>query len=601
MKSLNLKAKFLIPTLILVLLGLGTITVFSSWGARNTLVDILERDAQEVTKALSGNVSNWIASIKRDAATWSTRHEFLDYESTEAFDSLTRLNKANPLYVGISLLNQEGLLICSTTPGAAQNLNLADRDYVKTAMRGEVGLSDLNLSRVTGLPLVAVAAPIIKNSSVIGVLFCTVNIPALTDYFFKGIDTGKGGYIMMFNSKGGFLSHPQIEEMGKLQTTPHYVTQMLEAKNGILEFKTDTGEDYIAAFTSEPQLGWVIAACYQADELYANLSKRELVSVATGVGVLLITALLIYLLVRSITTPLQKTVKVINELSQGEGDLTARLEATSRDEVGQLALALNIFIEKLWDLVSQIKTGSISINTLATEMNKNNSEINERTQQQASALEETSSALEQMTGSVQNNAASALEASRKANQTFEMAQQGGKTLNETMYSMKQVTEASSKINEIVNVVNEIAFQTNLLALNAAVEAARAGEAGKGFAVVAGEVRSLAGRSADASKEIQTLITDSVNKIQASNQSVLNSDEILKSIITSIQQANDTISEITSASQEQSSGIGEISNAVQHMDQGVQRNSQMVSDNFDLSKQLSESAQDLVDLVSKFKL
>ena len=598
--SLSLKAKFLIPTIILFLVGLGVITITSSWTSRTTLQTMLERDSSELNQAISTNVSRWLSSIKRDAAVWSTRINLVNFDPSSRA-TLKELHAANPLYAGLNTMGTNGIVIYSTNESSEGKLDLSERDYIKTALGGKVGISDINISKVTGLPVVAVAAPLIKDDNIVGAIYMTVNIAALTDYFFGGINTGEHGFEMIFNRMGGFLSHPNMKDLNQKGTVPDYISDMLKAKSGIMPFVDENGVSYIAAFRTEDQLGWVVAVCYQEDELYAPVRKAEMLNMAIGLGMLIIAAIFVFVLVNSITKPLKNTVEIINELAEGEGDLTIRIEAKSRDEVGQLSTALNLFIEKLWQLVSQIKDNSVNINSHADEMNTNNAEINERTQQQAGAIEETSSALEEMTSSVQNNAASAVDASQKADQTYKLAKEGGDVLSKTMVSMKDVTDASHKINEVTNVVNEIAFQTNLLALNASVEAARAGEAGRGFAVVAGEVRNLAIRSATAAKEIQDLISDSVNKIQISNSLVQNSGNILNSIIESIQQANETIVHISNASQEQSAGISEISNAVQHMDQGVQRNSVMVANNFNLSSQLAQAAQELVNLVSRFKL
>jgi methyl-accepting chemotaxis protein len=234
-------------------------------------------------------------------------------------------------------------------------------------------------------------------------------------------------------------------------------------------------------------------------------------------------------------------------------------------------------------------------------MHRNDTEISEQTSQQAAAIERTAQELEQMSVSVHNNAARAQEASRKADYAYQLTQQGGEMLNQTMISMHEVTESSKKINEIISVVNEIASQTNLLALNAAVEAARAGEAGKGFAVVAGEVRNLAGRSAQAAREIRELITDSVGKITNSNDLVLQSDNILKSIIDSIQQASGTIACISSAGQSQAEGIDSIHTSMQNLDKAIQHNTKMVNDNTVLLDELAEAARNLEQSVARFTL
>ena len=596
---MSLKFKFLVPTLILFIIGLSVLTFSSSMNMRNTLESMQEVGATELSQSLTSSVSRWISSIKRDVTVWSAREELINF-APNALDSLKFLYANSSLYTGVSIMKTDGIVAITTTEGNI-GLNLGDRDYIKTALGGQVGISDINISKVTGLPLVAVAAPLRKGNEIVGAIYMSINIPALTDYFFKDVSAGQYGYPMIFNRQGRFLSHPQMKELNQKDAPPAFLTKMMQQGSGIITFSDDNGEEFLAAFQHDEQLGWTVAVCYQVDELYAPVRQTIFINSIIGLAILVVAAILVFMLVSSITRPLKNTVAVINELAEGEGDLTIRLDAKSKDEIGQLALAINQFIENLWQMIGQIRENSIEINKYADNMNQNTAEINEHTQQQAGAIEQTSSALEEITGSVHNNAASAQEASQQADQTYHLAQKGGGMLNQTLDSMKGVTQASQKINEIINVVNEIAFQTNLLALNAAVEAARAGEAGKGFAVVAGEVRNLAARSSNASKEIQDLITDSVNKIQASNELMMSSDAILKSIIDSIQKANETIAGISLASQEQSAGIGEINTAVQHMDQGVQRNSEMIASNFTLSNQLTQASQQLVQLVSRFRL
>ncbi|MDR1396889.1 MAG: methyl-accepting chemotaxis protein [Desulfarculales bacterium] len=598
---MSLKTKFLLPTLVFFFLGLGTIIFISAWGARSTMEELQEHSALELSRSLAVNVSNWLISIKRDAVVWSTRPEFIEHNNFVTRNSLQKLRALSPLYAGISLIDNNGLVSFSTTQSNEGVLDLRDRDYFQDAMRGNVGISDLNFSKVTGLPVVAVAAPLSKDSVPLGAIYMTVNIRALSDYFFKDIPLGEYGYIMMCTREGIFLSHPNITEMNQKGEVPAYLRDMLAQKTGITLFTAENGKDYLAAFTTDEQLGWMVTVCYSLEEIYASINEIEFINLGIGGGVLLAAVIFIFILVRSITTPLHNTLDVISELAEGEGDLTVRLQSHSQDEIGRLTREVNLFIEKLWHLVSQIREDSLIITQHAVDMHRNNAEINGQTQQQAAAIESTSHDLEQMSASVHKNADRAREASQKADSAHKLTQQGGEMLSQTMISMNEVTESSQKINEIITVVNEIASQTNLLALNAAVEAARAGEAGKGFAVVAGEVRNLAGRSAQAAREIRELITDSVNKITNSNDLVLQSDNILKSIIDSIQQADEAIAYISSASQQQAEGIDSIHDSMRNLDTGIRHNTEMVNDNAVLSDELAAAARNLEQSVSKFKL
>ena len=322
-----------------------------------------------------------------------------------------------------------------------------------------------------------------------------------------------------------------------------------------------------------------------------------------GFGVALVLSILIALAItRTIVRPVKVTSNAISTMA--DGDFTASIDPAMlrrRDEMGEMLTDVQRMSENLSRTITSIINDSNTVANAAGEISQGNQQLSEQTQQQAGAIEETASALEQMTSSVKNNAASAEQANQLARKTSQIAQDGGKSVERTVEAMKEVAASSKKINDIINVVNEIAFQTNLLALNAAVEAARAGEAGRGFAVVAGEVRNLAGRSAQAAKEIQNLITDSVLKVEHGNNLVAESGEILGNIINNVQHVADTINEITSASQEQASGIEEVSKAVNQMDEAVQQNAAFVEQAASSSETMASVANNMRAQMAQFKV
>jgi methyl-accepting chemotaxis protein len=362
--------------------------------------------------------------------------------------------------------------------------------------------------------------------------------------------------------------------------------------------KISTEMEEIGEKLEEEVQGNMASSMKAADETQTSSISLQLVLTLISVALAIFLAVTIS---RSIVNGINNMVFMVKDIAQGEGDLTRRLEADSKDELGELANWFNVFIGKLHDIVLQIKESSENVASGSTQIASGNQDLSQRSQEQASAIEETASTIEQMTSNIKANADNSQKANEVSKKAAEAAKRGGEVVQKTVSSMSEVTTSSKKIGDIINVVNEIAFQTNLLALNAAVEAARAGEQGRGFAVVAGEVRNLAGRSAEAAKEIQSLINDSMEKVEAGNQLVEETGKTLDEIISNINNVADTVSEITSASQEQASGIDQVNKAITQMDEVVQQNASLVEEAAATSENLSGEAEEMQQLMGSFKV
>jgi methyl-accepting chemotaxis protein len=284
------------------------------------------------------------------------------------------------------------------------------------------------------------------------------------------------------------------------------------------------------------------------------------------------------------------------------GDLSRRLDTTGKSrDLQKLAEAINALLGSVADIVSNVKTAAAEVLRGAEEISQGNANLSQRTEQQSSSLEETASSMEEMTSTVKQNADNAGQANQLATAARDQAEKGGAVVGNAVKAMADINDSSKKIADIISVIDEIAFQTNLLALNAAVEAARAGEQGRGFAVVATEVRSLAGRSATAAKEIKELIQDSVRKVEDGSLLVTQSGQTLEQIVLSVKKVSDIVAEISAASREQSSGIEQVNKAVMQMDEMTQQNAALVEEATAASQSMADKARDLTTMMSRYEV
>ena len=284
-----------------------------------------------------------------------------------------------------------------------------------------------------------------------------------------------------------------------------------------------------------------------------------------------------------------------------DGDLTQTITTDYAGRLAELKDDANITIENLREIVSSIKDASDAISTASSEIASGNSDLSSRTEEQASSLEQTASSMEQLTGTVKQNADNAKQANLLADKAEAVAVEGGFLVSQMVGTMDEIHRSSSKIADIIGVIDGIAFQTNILALNAAVEAARAGEQGRGFAVVASEVRNLAQRSAGAAKEIKSLISDSVSKVDSGSKLANTVGQTMEQVVESIKQVAKIMADIAEASREQSTGIEQVGNAVSQMDEVTQQNAALVEQAAAAAESLQEQASSLVRSVGSFQL
>lgn len=306
-----------------------------------------------------------------------------------------------------------------------------------------------------------------------------------------------------------------------------------------------------------------------------------------------------FLIYRSVVTPLERARRDLERMSAG--DLTGRIESAGADEMAKVLQALRVLQTNVKLLVGQIKETTDLVTNGAQEIARGNIDLSARTESQASAGKQTASSMEELTSTVKQNADNAREANQLVALTSDIARKGGRAVGQGVKTMGSIKEGSSKIADIIGVIDGIAFQTNILALNAAAKAARAGEQGHGFAVVAAEVRNLAQRSAEAAKEIKSLIVDSFEKVDAGSKLVDEAGHTMDEIVASVEQVTSYVSDISAASVEQSSRIEQVNQAVMQMDETTQRNAALVEEAAAAAESLQEQAVKLTYLLNSFKL
>jgi len=360
--------------------------------------------------------------------------------------------------------------------------------------------------------------------------------------------------------------------------------------------------------TSYAELRKSLAAMTEADVRAGNgLAKSAAEAVGSSITIalafsalaLVVSALVTWWMARAIITPLRRAVGVARTVASG--DLTSRIDDRNRDETGQLMHALREMNDSLVQVVQRVRAGSDSIATGSTQIATGNVDLSQRTEQQASNLQQTAASMEELSSTVRNNADTARTAAQLASNASVVAERGGEVVGQVVSTMNEISSASNRIADIIGVIEGIAFQTNILALNAAVEAARAGENGRGFAVVAGEVRALAHRSADAAREIKSLIVSSTETVGAGAELVGRAGTTMTEIVAQVKAVSDLIGSIGSATDQQTRGIEQVSTAVAQPDLVTQQNAALVEESAAASESLRVQAGRLVEAVSVFKL
>lgn len=517
-----------------------------------------------------------------------------------------------------------GTYIPSVNPDGSENI------VIKTVLSGQTYTGKAFV--VNAWYLTAYEPIFDSNKNVIGVLYFGIRqekSEALRNSIVK-TKIGETGYIFVLNAKGNTRGTYVISKDAKSDgeniweakdSNGNYFVQSIVKKAETLKPGEVAQEVYpwknkdekearikIAAITYFEPWDWVIgASAYQDDykAVNANLSKA-INSIAIWGGIIALFILVgvvlsSFIISNKITNPINKILALAYGLTEGDLDLTKRLDLISKDEVGQLAEKINEFIGSVHEVVVQVTIGTQNLTRTVNEIAKSNQNLSQRTSEQASTLEEIRLKVEETTATIAKNAENAREANLLSEKNMELTNTGSKVVGETVSAIDEITRSSQTIVEIITVINEIVFQTNLLALNASVEAARAGEHGRGFAVVAGEVRNLSQRAASAAKDIEKLIKNSYDKISIGAELSKKNGEVFNEIKESIEKMSKSISEVANLSQNQKQSVLHINHAIAEIDSMTQQNAALIEQTASASDEMSDQAQYLISIVNKFKI
>ncbi|MBF2789211.1 MULTISPECIES: methyl-accepting chemotaxis protein [Enterobacter] len=452
----------------------------------------------------------------------------------------------------------------------------------------------------TGKLVVTFAVPVKENGTLKAVVAGDVAMDSVVANV-RGIHPTPASSGLLLNSDGSVIAanDPALTLKPFAETIKGIDLAALKSGNLVDGTLNDAEKTFVA--TAVPGTNWLLVVALDSGDATSGMRSQLKASAISLVILALLSAAIVHFLIARLLKRLSDIRDAMHNIANGTNDLSQRLPDSGEDEVAQIAQAFNAFSDKLSVVMVQLRDASESVKNAAQEIAAGNQDLSGRTEQAASSLRETASAVEQITASVTQSNESAAEANDQASKASAAAARGGEVVSQAISTMQSIEVASAKIGDITSVIDGIAFQTNILALNASVEAARAGEQGRGFAVVAGEVRNLASRSAQAAKEIKSLIDSTTDSVATGSRYVHLAGESMDEIRSSIGSVSGIMREISIATSEQMKGIHEINHAVTHLDRMVQQNAELVVESAAAAGALQSQAGDLAETAGHFRI
>ncbi|ATY89899.1 putative methyl-accepting chemotaxis protein [Pectobacterium atrosepticum SCRI1043] len=581
----------------IVVLSLVINTFLNYTIANNANKDSIQNTLDAVATSHSIAVSDWVASKTLMISALHDR-AIQDEDPIPLFKQIVASGGFLNVYMGYA----NGTAKFADPGGIPADYNPTIRPWYQQAVKeGKPLATAPYVDMVTNTLVVSFVAPVLEGSTVKGVVGSDVTMKSVIENV-KAINPSPGSFGVLIDRNGTIIAHPDEK------LTLKNITDIAPAINLNEILSADNAHDVdfsgsTKLVLAKPIAGtsWYMLVALDKAEATAGMRSLLSTSVITLVIIALLGTLVIGFIITSTLKRLLQIRDAMDDISNGNNDLTQRLPDEGHDEVAQIARSFNIFIDKISQVMMQIRDISASLQVAADEISAGNNDLSARTESAASSIQQTAASLEEISAAVTQSAGSAQQVNAKALLLSKDAGTGGKVVSDVIVTMEEIVVASGKIGDIIGVIDGIAFQTNILALNAAVEAARAGEQGRGFAVVAGEVRSLAQRSAQAAKEIKELIEATVSSVTSGSVQVRQASDTMNEIVSGVSTVSSVMSEITHAADEQMRGINEINKAVAQLDSMVQQNAALVQESAAASGALQSQAEELNSVVGAFRV
>jgi len=593
--KLRLTGQLLLPILSIVILGIALLQWFGYWESSNLLEEEIVRSITRDRDAAVRAMDEWLDNQTANLRLWGLDDQFLralDGDPQAVRDVVALAHNAKTTFdelESIDIADATGRVVAGSEE-STRAINVADRDYFKTSMRGEIAISAPLKSKRTGQPVVMLSSPIKDSSGKIhGVLFMVANFNAIFTEVLAPIKIGENGYAFITDREGMIFGHPNPDRVMKANISNlDYGKEILTNRNGIYKYFYPVHKQWkVMVYGTIERTDWHVAVTAPLGELLSPLDRMRNMSILGAMISLLAVAAVIFWIVRKIVSAMQEAVQISSKIADGFLDVEVPEKFSRKsDEIGELARALQLMTGNLRKTVASIRGATDEVASGSEELASSSQAVSDGATNQAASVEEVSSSMEQMTGSIRHNAENAGQTQSIAEQAARDAATGGEAVGQTVTAMREIADK-------ISIIEEIARQTNLLALNAAIEAARAGEHGKGFAVVAAEVRKLAERSGVAAAEISELSANSVDVAEKAGG-------LLDKILPDINRTAELVQEIAAASNEQNAGAVQINDAIQQLDQIIQTNASASEEIAATSEELAGQCESLRQAVAFFK-